>query len=167
MLRKADFFYGALLSDLTSKKITPVILSSTDVRRIYLLDSDKGTFKVFTKYVSSPTNKNQENKRLWQFNFSSEEIKEIHKLKEFNESVKFVLICAHSQQWNKSEIAILDLDQVIKCLHLDYVRENHHIMIRSEKSGRGLCVYGTGVSSDKAIKIERDYSKHFIQNSLS
>lgn len=52
MLAKADFYYGAFLSQLVNNWFAPAIIEHSDKRRIYKLATNYGDFKVYTKYVS-------------------------------------------------------------------------------------------------------------------
>lgn len=52
MLAKADFYYGAFLSQLVNNWFAPAIIENSDKRRIYKLATNYGDFKVYTKYVS-------------------------------------------------------------------------------------------------------------------
>lgn len=162
MLRKSDFYYGSLLSDLIGKGINPILLSSGETRRIYSLCSNKGDFKVFTKYISNPGTTKKTNQISWQFMFSTSEVMDIRNMKNSKDDFKVALICACSKEWSKSEIAILSMDDLLGCLDADFAREQYQVTIMSKKHARNLYAYGTGKSFDKALKLERDYSKYFI-----
>lgn len=57
MLAKADFYYGAFLSQLVNSGFASAIIENSDKRRIYKLATDYGDFKVYTKYLSNQANK--------------------------------------------------------------------------------------------------------------
>ncbi|MED0701537.1 MULTISPECIES: hypothetical protein [Aeribacillus] len=50
-LAKADFYYGALLSQLVNSGFAPTIIERGDTRRIYSLSNDFSDFKVYAKYL--------------------------------------------------------------------------------------------------------------------
>ncbi len=157
MIRKSDFYYGSLLSVLINKQKEPFLIASEGERRIYLLGKNNNGSKVFVKYVSKPTKRKNDIKTTWNFNFGKKEIAEIKKMRELNENTQFALICADSDNWNDSEIAILGLSDILKCLDIDYDRENFRVAIQLKKRSRNFEVYGTGVSSDRPVLIKKDY----------
>ena len=75
-LAKADFYYGALLSQLVNSGFAPAIIDQGEARRVYEITNNTADFKVYAKYVSKPVNTEVENKR-WDFSFNEEEVQTV------------------------------------------------------------------------------------------
>lgn len=89
-LNTADFYYGALLSALVTRHITPAIIESSDARQIYCLTTNDREFYMFVKYRSTPTT-NNETFTSWSFTFSDSDISELQSKKSrinYNKLVK-------------------------------------------------------------------------------
>lgn len=154
---KADFYYGAFLSVLINNGINPAIVENGPKRNIYAITTDKGDYKIYTKYV---VNKNQKD-TLWNIIFSTGEIQEINELID-KDNIIFVFICAFKKvKNNNTEIALLSVDDVRKCIDLSCtVNSRLRISIRKVKHSPNLWVYGTHREckiggSDNTIKIPR------------
>jgi hypothetical protein len=165
-LRKADFYYGAMLSCMINNGLAPAIIEPGDSRRIYSLTTNNGDYQIYAKYVSAPLKRQKKDVQLWQFTFLPDEIKFIKDNKEANKKLYFVLICGQKTLQN-SEIALLSLDEVKECLDFDYYRDSYRITVRREKGIHGLKVYGTGRADirdgkDNTIRIPRDILTFFI-----
>lgn len=135
VVRKADFYYGSMLSCLINNGLAPAIIERGDSRRRYSLVTNKGEYNIYAKYVSAPIKRQNKDTQLWQFIFSREEVEDIKNYEE-NENGKklyFVLICGR-EKLQDSEIAILSLDEAKDCLDIDYERENYRITIKWEKA---------------------------------
>ncbi len=161
VVRKADFYYGALMSVLINNGIVPVIIERGESRRIYTMTTNKGNYEIYAKYVSSPIKRKNKDVKLWHFNFSYDEVQSIKNYEEKDKNYYFALICGYQDNFQESEIAILTLEQVKNCLDIDYKRESYRISIKVEKGGHGLKVYGTGRSDilngkDNTIRVQRD-----------
>ncbi|MFS0567210.1 hypothetical protein [Brevibacillus invocatus] len=159
-LRKADFYYGSLLSCFVNNGLAPAIIEPGETRRIYKLATNDGDFQIYAKYVSAPLPRQKTDARLWQFIYSPEEVGYIREYKEINTTLYFAQICGQ-ERMQDSEIAILSLDQVKDCLDVHYDRESYRITIKSEKGTHGLKAYGTGRSDllegrDNTLRISRD-----------
>ncbi|WP_340673624.1 hypothetical protein [Brevibacillus agri] len=159
-LRKADFYYGSLLSCFVNRGLAPAIIEPGESRRIYKLATNDGDFRIYAKYVSASLPRQKNDVRLWQFIFSPEEVEYIREYKEIKTTLYFALICGQ-ERMQDSEIAILSLDQVKDCLDVHYGRESYRITIKREKGTHGLKVWGTGRADlldgkDNTIRIPRD-----------
>jgi len=164
-VRKADFYYGSMLSCFINNGLAPAIIEPGDSRRIYKLTTDSGDYQLYAKYVSSPLRRQKKDAQLWQFNFNPEEVKYIRNYKENGLKLYFILICGQKKLQN-SEIAILSLEEAKDCLDVDYERERYRITIKWEKGIHGLKAYGTGRADilngrDNTIRISRDISSYF------
>ena len=76
-VRKADFYFGSMLSCLINNGLAPAIIEPGDSRRIYKLSTDNGDYQLYAKYVSSPSRRQKKDAQLWQFIFSPDEVKYI------------------------------------------------------------------------------------------
>jgi hypothetical protein len=168
-VRKADFYYGAMLSGLVNNGIAPAIIEPGDSRRIYSLTTDKGNFRIYAKYRSAPEKRQNTDTQRWQFTFSPEEIQYIRTYTEDGHKLFFALICGQEDLQN-SEIAFLSLDEVKDCLDVDYERPSYYINIKVVKGSRVLRAHGTGRSDllndkDNTIRIQRNYLPLFVDES--
>ena len=77
ILKKADFYYGAVLSTLINRGICPALVESGQDRQIYDFTTDKKEFRLFLKYRSQPIKTKDPEYSSWQFNFSADDKKEL------------------------------------------------------------------------------------------
>ncbi|MGG3772962.1 hypothetical protein [Heyndrickxia faecalis] len=164
-VRKADFYFGAMLSCLINSGLAPAIIEPGDSRRIYNLTTNNGDYLLYAKYVSSPLRRQKRDAQLWQFTFSPEEREYIRNYNGNLEKLYFSLICGREKLID-SEIAILSLDEVKDCLDIDFARDSYRITIKWEKGIHGLKAYGTGRADilngiDNTIRIRRDILSYF------
>jgi len=164
-VRKADFYYGSLLSCFVNNGLAPAIIEPGDSRRIYKITTDNGDYQIYAKYVSAPLKRQKTDIQLWQFVFSRDEVDFIRKYEENNKTLYFALICGQ-ERLQDSELAILSLDEVKDCLDVDYDRESYRITIKCERGAHGLKAYGTGRADlleekDNTIRISRDLLSYF------
>ena len=164
-VRKADFYYGAMLSGLVNNGIAPAIIEPGDSRRIYSLTTNSGNYRIYAKFVSTPTKRQKADTQLWQFTFSPKEIQYIRDYREDNHKIYFAFICGQ-QDLQNSEIAFMSLEEVVDCLDIYYERSNYHITIRYVKNSHGLRAHGTGRADildgqDNTIRIHRNYISLF------
>ena len=165
-VRKADFYYGSMLSGLVNNGIAPAIIEPGDSRRIYELTTNKGDFLIYAKYVSAPMPRQRTDAQLWQFSFTSDEIRFIREHSEDRHKLYFAFICGQ-RNFQDSEIAFLSLDEVKKCLDVDHERPNYRVSIKTVRGSRYLRAYGTGLADilngqDNTIRIQRDYAGIFL-----
>lgn len=150
-LRKVDFYYGAFLSALLNnakKKPSLFDEAPTDNRRIYRLTTENSPtdYIIYTKYaVESGTS---EGKHRWSFIFSEDEVKKIIDLNKEKESLRLALICVSNENFQKSEIALIDYPTAAKCLGIDFNIKTFRITVKTQSGRHGLRVYGSG-HSDK------------------
>jgi len=166
VVRKADFYYGSMLSCFINSGLKPAIFENGNDRRIYDITTNSGDYKIYAKYISVPSNINRKNKdkRLWHFSFLPEEVEYFKNYHENNKKLYLVLICGQ-EKLQDSEIAILTLSEAKKCLDVDYIRPSHRISIIWEKGSHGLKAYGTGIDGkENAIRISRDISSYFLED---
>lgn len=162
MLAKADFYYGAFLSQLVNSGFAPAIIENSDKRRIYKLTTDYGDFKVYTKYLSKPANKSQ-NKR-WDFPFNIEELNNIRQDTSIN---MYAFICGVEDLVN-SEIVILNAEQFNECIGVDFITENRRVSVKSEKGTWNYSVYGTGLElKETSLKITKNLNKRLSEFSMT
>lgn len=159
-IRKADFYYGSLLSVLINNGVAPAIVSPGENRRIYSMTTDEATYEIYTKYASSPSSRMNTSARLWSFSFSNDEIEMIKEYENNGKKYLFALICGDHERMQNSEIAVLTLSQAKNCLDIAHRRESHRITVKKERGRRGLGVYGTGRSDmlngrDNTLRIAR------------
>jgi len=153
-IRKADFFYGCMLSVLVNNGLSPAIIEAGDTRSIYTITTDNNNYEIFAKYASASSKRS--NSRTWQFCFSKEEAEIIRNYQDNGKKFCFALICGEQDRLQDSEIALVFLEEIKKCLDVDNVRENYRVAVKLQKNRRGLKLYGTGLSEDAAIRLERD-----------
>ncbi|QRG65971.1 hypothetical protein [Brevibacillus choshinensis] len=160
IVRKADFYFGSMLSGLINNGLAPAIIEPGESRRIYSVSTDKGDYQIYSKYVSAPLKRQNKDTQLWQFAFSHDEIEFLKNFRKNGRKLCFALICGQ-EKLQDSEIAILSFEEAKDCLDLHYKRESYRITIKSEKGIHGLKAYGTGRSDildgkDNTIRIRRD-----------
>lgn len=148
-INRADFYYGAMLSTLVKNGNTPTIVENGDSSRIYMLSNGQKKCEVYTKYLSKPSRKGNSNSSRWSFNFSQDEVKRLMSYENFSVPFSLVLICAKSECFQESEIAVLDIYQAKKCLDPMHDRSNYQITVKAKKHQRKLRVYGTGLADEQ------------------
>ncbi|MET3211787.1 UNVERIFIED_CONTAM: hypothetical protein ABIC26_004755 [Paenibacillus sp. PvR008] len=109
---QADFYFGAALSLLFNNNMIPALIEGGDDRRVYKISTNTSNYDIYMKYRSKRTTGNEEYSS-WQFIFSEDDINEINKLS--NDNFKMLLICG-KEKLNKSEIVILEHNEIKTCL---------------------------------------------------
>ncbi|EPZ47369.1 hypothetical protein [Alicyclobacillus acidoterrestris] len=155
VLRRADFYYGSMLSYLINRGLAPAIIEPGEDRRIYSLSTNHGDFQIYAKYLSVPARRQGSGVKIWNFSFTPDEVKSIKEHLDGWGNMYFALICGQ-ERLQDSEIAFVSLSQALECLDLGYKRDSHRISIRWERGLHGLKVYGTGISDINAIRVSRD-----------
>lgn len=155
-LAKADFYYGALLSQLVNSGFAPAIIERGDTRRIYSFSNDFSDFKVYAKYVAKPASNESESKR-WDFSFNPEEVNTILEDTTIN---MFAFICG-VRNFKGSEICFLSKEQLYECFGKYFTSPNRRVTVLLDKKGsRNFTVYGTGLDRrENALKIIRNVNK--------
>lgn len=146
-LKEADFYYGAILSNLINDKVCPMLIENGSGRRIYDCTTDNGEFRIIAKYRSSPIDTKTTDYSSWQFIFSSEELQEFNNCVESNSRVSVILICGETEL-RKSEYAVLYTDDLKKLLSL----EKESITISRWKHEKAYRI-SVGGGRENALKI--------------
>ncbi|WP_026801329.1 hypothetical protein [Pontibacillus halophilus] len=159
-IRKADFYYGSLLSVFINNGMAPAIVEPGENRRIYSVTTDNGEYEIYTKYVSSPGSRKNNHTKTWTFSFSTEEMERIKQYQDNGKKYTFAFVCGQHNKMQDSEIAILTLEQAKDCLDIGFQRESHRITVKAVKGKNGLRVYGTGRADklegkDNTLRIKR------------
>ncbi|WP_139492168.1 hypothetical protein [Brevibacillus dissolubilis] len=161
-LRKADYYYGALLSVLINSGLVPALFEKdNEKRQIYKITTNKDNYIIYSKYHTSPTGTKNFS---WAFTFTEAEIEEIKELKKHSGKVVFALICSQKQlnDYNQ-EIAIVSWDEFIQCVQINKqeYKGSPRLSVRLMKGSHYLRIYGSGRADmlgnqDNTIKIERN-----------
>ncbi|MCA1180449.1 hypothetical protein MH050_09320 [Bacillus licheniformis] len=161
MLAKADFYYGAFLSQLVNSGFAPAIFENSEKRRIYKLSTNYGDYKVYTKYVSKQSNKGQN--RMWHFPFNLDEVNNIQQDQSIN---MFAFICGVEDLVN-SEIVILSREEFNQCIGVGFKTENRRVSVKSEKGAWNHLVYGTGIElKETPLKVIKNLNKRLSEFSM-
>lgn len=155
MVRRIDFYNGALLSVLISKNIVPMLVEATDNTRIYKLMTNKDKHVIYTKYLSNPNSGNKD--FLWSFVFTDNEVNKIENLnRKYEEKFKLVLICGKDFK-NDTEFAVLNGDEINKCIDLKKIifSDNQRISVKKIYKSKNLNIYGEKINSNQSIKVSR------------
>lgn len=171
-IRKADFYYGSLLSVFINDGIAPAIVEPGESRRIYSITIDQGEYGIYTKYASMPGKRKNKHIKIWSFSFSAEELERIKQYQDNGKNYLFAFICGAHDKMQNSEIAVLTLEQAKDCLDLDFKRESYRITVKAIKGERGLRVYGTGRADqlngkDNTLRIKRGALPILIKEELA
>ena len=151
-LNTADFYYGALLSALVTRHITPAIIESSDARQIYCLTTNDREFYMFVKYRSTPTT-NNETFTSRSFTFSDSDISELQKLLNSDKDLSLGLICGNTPQ-HTSQYAILHNHEISQIMSLG----KKSLTIRSKKREHNFCIpISDGNSQDIRIAKKTAY----------
>ena len=74
-VRKADFYFGAMLSCLINEGWAPAIIEPGDSSRVYSITTDFGDFQIYAKYKSNGSG--SQDTHSWHFQFTPDEIRKI------------------------------------------------------------------------------------------
>jgi hypothetical protein len=164
VLRKADYYYGSLLSVLINGGLTPALFDKeNESRQIFEVSTNNNDYMIYSKYLSSPTGTKD---FTWSFTFSDRELVEIKKLRDENKdkTLVFAFICSQKQlsDYNQ-EIAVVYWDEFIECIDInkkDY-RGTARLSVKLVKGSKALRIYGSKRADvldgkDHTIKIERN-----------
>lgn len=162
LLKKADFYYGSLLSILVNGGIVPALFENDyENRQIYKFSTNKDNYLMYTKFLTSPTGTKD---FTWSFVFTDKELQEIKSLKEENESLIFAFICCQKNiNDTNQEIAIVNWNEFIECVDVDKeaILGTPRLSIKLIKGARSFRIYGSKLSDrleerDSTIRIERN-----------
>lgn len=112
-----NFYYGAVLSMLLSRKANPLLVESNKDRQIYDLTTDNNSYLLYIKYRSNKTNTKTRGYNSWQFQLSGDEIKELQEIIRGNKKLQIILVCG-VKKLGHSEIAVIGKDEIQKIMEL-------------------------------------------------
>lgn len=158
-IRKIDYYVGALLSYLIKKRITPAIFDSSDYSKIITFETNEGKYNLFVKYSGKPV-RQQEKYSRWDVNFTESELNIVNTYAKNGYNNFVVLVCS-SETLTQTEIAVIDIEDALKCLGNDLVNKQKRISVRSDKAARKLKCYGTAITDINAILIKRNIDNYF------
>lgn len=163
-LVKADFYFGALLSQMVNSGFAPAIIEEGEKRRVYSLSNNYGDYKIYAKYVSKPDNDKLDSKR-WDFTFSPEELANIQKEEDINQYI-FAFVCG-LEELIDSELVFLTNKELIECAGYGYQTNNHRISVKLVKGRRNFDVYGTGLDDKQEGKVTSKQITRNLKNRLA
>ncbi|NNV00782.1 hypothetical protein [Geobacillus sp. DSP4a] len=164
-IRKADYYYGALLSALVNGGLAPALFEKeNDNRQIYEVTTNKASYIMYTKYNTNPSGSKD---FTWSFVFSDHEIAEINKIDlehSQEKEIVFAFVCAQKQPSDSNQvIAIVRWNEFLECVDLQrqQVRGTPRLSIKAVKDSPKLRLYGSKRADvldgkDYTIKIERN-----------
>lgn len=159
-VNKSDFYYGTFLTKVLEKGNKPALVSKSEGRGIYNLETDKDDYIVYIKYAS---NRNKNSKR-WTFNYTDNNIEEIRHYIAEGENIIFSYICAYDD-FKNSEIAIADLKELKKCINPEcQINKSNSVKIYKKAHSPVLRMYGTA-RADK--KDGEDNTLHLERNRIN
>lgn len=152
-LKKADFYYGAILSHLVHEKVCPALIEGGANRRIYEFTTNQGNFRLFAKYRANPTDTKRSGYNSWQFTFLPKETDELCRYLDDEMSLSIGLVCG-TNALDDCEIAFLHKEEIVKILDaekdsLTISRKKHESMFRVSMGG--------GRDNSMQIKCNRPY----------
>lgn len=162
LLKKADFYYGSLLSILINSGIVPALFEKEyENRQIYKFATNKDNYLMYTKYSTTPTGTKD---FTWSFTFTDRELQEISSLVEENGSLQFAFICCQkSINDTNQEIAIVYWDEFVQCVDLQkvHIQGAQRLSVKLLKGARLFRIYGSKLpdrleEQDNTIRIERN-----------
>jgi len=116
-VKNADFYYGAVLSNLFNRNVTPVLIESDANRQIYDITTNNNSYLLYLKYRSNKTNTKTKGYKSWQFSFSEGEIIELKQMLNKKINLQIVLICG-VKKLSQSEIAVIGREEIEKLIRL-------------------------------------------------
>lgn len=161
-LKKADFYYGALLSVLINGGIAPALFEKKhEKRQIYNFSTNKDNYLMYAKFHTSPTGTKDFN---WSFVFTEKELVEIQRLRDRDESLIFAFICCQKKlNAQNQEIAIVHWDEFIECVDIEKeaIKGTQRLSVKLIKGARTFRIYGSKKSDmleqkDNTIRIDRN-----------
>jgi hypothetical protein len=114
-LKEADFYYGAVLSNLINNHICPALIEGGSDRQVYDFTTDEKDFRLFVKYRSASIKTKTEDYTSWQFVFSDADIQELREYCGQDSHFSLGLICGESPM-NQSQYAVLHKEEILQLL---------------------------------------------------
>lgn len=150
-IKIADFYYGAVLSLLFSKNITPAIVENDINRQVYDITTNSKDCRLFIKYRTSRQKVKKANYSSWLFTFTEYDKMEIKEYIEQGFNLLVTLVCG-VEGLADSEIAVLNKNEITKIMGQD----KSSITISREKYERAFRVaMGGGRANSLKIKTNR------------
>jgi hypothetical protein len=147
-LKEADFYYGAVLSNLLNNHICPALIEGGTDRQIYDFTTDNTEFKLFVKYRSEPIKTKTVNYLSWQFAFSDSDIRELSDYYSQNMNVSLGLVCGDVPM-RQSQYAVLHKNELKEQL----LQSGKKSITLSIKKGERAFRLSVGGGREKAIQI--------------
>jgi len=116
-LRAADFYYGAVLSNLVNKGICPMLVLDGIDRQVYKCTTHDDHFLLFLKYRSAPNNTKSVGYQSWHFVLSPNDTTELREYITQDTKLSVGLICG-GKKLSDSEYAILHKNEITTILGL-------------------------------------------------
>ncbi|ADG81933.1 hypothetical protein [Thermincola potens] len=109
-----DFYYGAVLSMLINRGITPALVESNNDRQVYDFSTDNDDFRLFIKYRAQGRISKNGDYRSWQFVFTAEDISKISEYLGKNRNLLLALVCG-AEKLDESELAVIQPEEIQRC----------------------------------------------------
>ncbi len=131
-LKKRDFIYGAILSELISSKYKTVLIDGkSKERRIYKFTSNtEEDFIAYFKYSLASKYSERDKSTSWQFNFSEKEMEQILEYVYSDVAIKIFCLCGN-KELRGSEIAVIKNDEIESTI-FESEKDSNTITIRKE-----------------------------------
>ena len=150
-IKVSDFYYGAVLSMLFNRHISPALVESDDDRQVYDLTTNKGNYRLYIKYRKDKQKNKNTSYNSWQFAFSENEIDELKSYIKQNINFAMALVCG-VKALGDSEIAVLDSKQIEEIIGLG----KKSISLSKKKNEKAYRV-SLGGGRDDAMQIKTNH----------
>ena len=150
-IKVSDFYYGAVLSMLFNRHISPALVESDDDRQVYDLTTNKGNYRLYIKYRKDKQKIKTTSYNSWQFAFSENEIDELKSYIKQNLNFAIALVCG-VKALGDSEIAVLDSKQIE-----DIIRLGKKSISLSKKKNEKAYRVSLGGGRDNAMQIKTNH----------
>ena len=147
-LKKADFYYGAVLSTLLNNGICPMLIEGGEDRQIYDFTTNHKDFRLFVKYTSLPIDTKTKDYASWQFVFSKDDVKEIQEYLESEKEFSVGLVCGNNPL-QQSHYAVIPKSSIQEILN----QKKTSITISLRKGEKAFRI-SIGGGRENAIKIK-------------
>lgn len=152
-LKKADFYYGAILSHLVNEKAFPALIEEGAGRRMYAFTTNQGNFRLYAKYRANPTDTKRSDYSSWQFTFMQNETIELRRYLDDKAPLSMALVCG-TEALDGCEIAFLHKAEIAEILNAG----KNSLTISRRKGERNFRVsVGGGRENAMLIECNRPY----------
>ena len=149
-VNKSDYYYGAFLSNLLDKERNPVLVEKDSNRRVYEVLTHNTENYIYMKYVTI-----SKGRKLWNFTFSKDNLREIEGFIKQGRALKFVFICSYKNLID-TEIGVCSIEEFKLCTDFECkTNERQRISILKKPHSSYLTVYGTALDRDNGVEIDR------------